>query len=166
MNEVKIDRSHTVYIGIGSNISPEEYILRGIKLLRQAVTLEAASSIWETPPVGGQGGNFLNAVVRVRTVLAADDLLQKILRPIEARLGRVRTADPNSPRTIDLDILIFDHLLVDQSLWEFAHICVPLAEINPDYTHPETSIPLISVADRLRRTTPILLRRDIYINQK
>jgi 2-amino-4-hydroxy-6-hydroxymethyldihydropteridine diphosphokinase len=164
LNEVRKARFHTVYIGIGSNISPEEFILRGVKLLRQAVTLEAASSVWETPPVGGQGGNFLNAVVRVRTELTAEDLLDKILRPIEARLGRVRTSDPNSPRTIDLDILIYDQQLVDPSVWEYAHICIPLAEIYPDYTHSTTSMSLISIADRMRNISPILLRRDIYID--
>lgn len=157
---------HTVFISIGSNISPEEYILRGINLLCKAVILETVSSVWETPPVGGQGDNFLNAVARIRTDLAADDLLHKTLRPIEARLGRVRTADRNSPRTIDLDILIFDQQILDPLLWEMAHICVPLAEIYPAYTHPETSISIKSIADRMRATSPILLRHDIQINQK
>jgi 2-amino-4-hydroxy-6-hydroxymethyldihydropteridine diphosphokinase len=156
--------SHIAYIGIGSNISPEEYIIRGVDLLRKAVTLEAASSIWETPPVGGQGGNFLNAVVRVRTDLGADELVRKVLKPIEVRLGRVRTADPNSPRTIDLDILIYDQEVMDPSLWELTHICVPLAEINPDYTKPGASVSVASVADRLRRISPIMLRYDVHIN--
>jgi 2-amino-4-hydroxy-6-hydroxymethyldihydropteridine diphosphokinase len=156
---------HIVYIGIGSNISPEEFLLRGINLLRQSVTLEKVSSVWETPPVGGQGNNFLNAAVRVRTDRTAEDLQQQILRPIEARLGRKRTADPNSPRTIDLDILIYDHQEVDQSLWEFAHICVPLAEIYPDYTHPTSSISLKSVADQMQSKSPILLRHDLYYDQ-
>jgi 2-amino-4-hydroxy-6-hydroxymethyldihydropteridine diphosphokinase len=156
---------HTVYIGIGSNISPEEYILRGINLLRKSLILEAASSVWETPPVGGQGDNFLNAVVRIRTDQDADYLLRKTLRSIESRLGRVRTEDRNSPRTIDLDILIFDHQVLDPSIWEMAHICVPLAEIYPDYTHPETTISIKSIADRLRVTSPIVLRHDIHIEQ-
>lgn len=155
---------HIAYLGIGSNISPEEYIVRGVNMLRQAVTIEAISSIWETPPVGGQGGNFLNAVARISTNLTEDELIRKILRPVEARLGRVRTADPNTPRTIDLDVLIFDQQVRDQSLWELTHICVPLAEIYPDYTHPDHSTTIVQVAERLQRGSPIVLRYDIHID--
>ena len=134
-------------------------------MLRKVMPIEAASSVWETPPVGGQGGNFLNAVVSVQTSMSIEDLRNSILRSIEARLGRVRTSDPNSPRTIDMDILIYNHQVVDEAIWESAHICIPLAEINPDYTHPESGLSLIELADRLRHTTPIRLRHDVRINQ-
>jgi 2-amino-4-hydroxy-6-hydroxymethyldihydropteridine diphosphokinase len=157
---------HKVYIGLGSNISPEEYLLRGIMMLSKELPIEAVSSVWETPPVGGQGGDFLNAVVSVNTSKSIDDLRIKILRPIENRLGRVRTNDPYSPRTLDLDILIYNHQLIDESLWDMAHICVPLSEIYPDYTHPESGICLKDIAARMRMTTPIRLRHDIRLDQK
>ena len=134
-------------------------------MLRKVMPIEAASSVWETPPEGGQGGNFLNAVVSVQTSMGIEDLRNNVLRPIEARLGRVRTSDPNSPRTIDMDILIYDHQVVDESIWESAYICVPLAEICPGYTHPESGLVLKDIAVRMRHTAPIRLRRDIRINQ-
>ena len=135
-------------------------------MLRKIMPIEAASSVWETPPVGGQGGNFLNAVVCVQTSLSIVELRDNVLRPIEARLGRVRTSDPNSPRTIDMDILIYNHHVVDESIWESAHICVPLAEINPDYTQSESGLSLKEFANRARHTFPIRLRHDIRIDQK
>jgi len=130
------------------------------------MSIEATSSVWETPPVGGQGGNFLNAVVSVQTSLSIEDLRDNVLRLIEARLGRVRTSDPNSPRTIDMDILIYDQQVIEKTLWEFAYICVPLAEIYPDYTHPESGLLIKDIAIHMRHTTPIRLRRDIRIDQK
>jgi 2-amino-4-hydroxy-6-hydroxymethyldihydropteridine diphosphokinase len=134
-------------------------------MLRKVMPIVAASSVWETPPVGGQGGNFLNAVVCVQTSMSIDDLRNNVLRVIEARLGRVRTGDPNSPRTIDMDILIYNHQLVDDSIWESAHICIPLAEINPDYTQPESGLSTKELAERMRQARPIRLRHDIRINQ-
>jgi len=135
-------------------------------MLRKVVAVEAVSSVWETPPVGGQGGNFLNAVVCVHTSMSIEDLRNSVLRFIEARLGRVRTSDPNSPRTIDMDILIYDQQEVDGSIWETAHICIPLAEIYPDYTHSHSGLSIKDMAGRLGQTTPIRLRRDIRLDQK
>lgn len=135
-------------------------------MLSKVLPIEAVSSVWETPPVGGQGGDFLNAVVSVNTTFSVDDLRKKILRPIENRLGRVRTNDPYSPRTIDMDILIYNHHVVDESIWDLAHICVPLSEICPDYTHPVSGLSLIEIAAGMRTTVPIKLRHDIHLDQK
>jgi 2-amino-4-hydroxy-6-hydroxymethyldihydropteridine diphosphokinase len=135
-------------------------------MLSKVLSIEAVSSVWETPPVGGQGGDFLNAVVSVNTTLSNDDLRKKILRPIENRLGRVRTNDPYSPRTIDMDILVYNDHVVDESVWDLAHICVPLSEICPDYTHPVSGLSLIEIAASMRTTVPIKLRHDIHLDQK
>lgn len=135
-------------------------------MLSKVLPIEAVSSVWETPPVGGQGGDFLNAVVSVNTTMSIDDLRNKILRPIENRLGRVRTNDPYSPRTIDMDILVYNDHVVDESVWDLAHICVPLSEICPDYTHPVSGLSLIEIAASMRTTVPIKLRHDIHLDQK
>jgi 2-amino-4-hydroxy-6-hydroxymethyldihydropteridine diphosphokinase len=151
------------FIGLGSNIVPEQYLPRAIAGLAEFVEIQAASSVWETPPVGGQGPNFLNAVVRIRTRSAEQALREQILRPIETRLGRSRSQDPNAPRTIDLDILIYAGSVVEQDIWKQAYWSVPLAELIPEFAEPGTGEPLASIARRLAASTRISLRRDVAL---
>jgi 2-amino-4-hydroxy-6-hydroxymethyldihydropteridine diphosphokinase len=122
--------------------------------------VETISSVWETPPAGGEGPNFLNAVALVYTQLSADDLKYLVLRPIEAQLGRVRTDNPYDPRSIDLDILIFDGKVVDEELWRHAHHAVPLAELIPEFVHEESGETLSQIARRLAEATPIRTRGE------
>jgi 2-amino-4-hydroxy-6-hydroxymethyldihydropteridine diphosphokinase len=154
---------HQVCIGLGSNIDPEENLLRSVGHLSRSVNILARSSVWETIAVGSPGPNFLNAVVLASTHLIAPDLITQVLRPIEAKLGRVRTTDRNYPRTIDLDILIYDREVLDPEIWERAHKCVPLAEVLHDYAHPITGETLSSIASRLAQCTSIRLRHDLVL---
>lgn len=155
------DERHQVFLGLGSNIQPEENIPRSIAMLRQVLAVETISSVWETPPVGSPGPNFLNAALQARTNFSQEDLREKIIRPIEERLGRVRTADPNAPRTIDIDILIYDGKAVEEGLWERAHICLPLSELIPDYTHPVNGETIQAAAIRLNMSTSIKRREGL-----
>jgi len=163
LNAHETDEIHRVYLGLGSNIDPEENLLRAVHLLRRSVDILARSSVWETPSVGSPGPNFLNAAVLTATRLSAPELTSQVLRPLEAKLGRVRTADPNYPRTIDLDILIFDKNVIDPEIWERAHKCIPLAQILHDYAHPATGEAITSIADRLAQSTSIRLRLDVVL---
>ena len=63
---------------------------------------------WETQAVGSPGPNFLNTAVKITTGLEMSALKLSVLRSVEQELGRVRTSDKNAPRTIDLDIIVFD----------------------------------------------------------
>lgn len=156
----KNNNQHPVYIGLGSNISPETNLPLALELLSKRVDLEAVSSVWESPPAGGKGPNFLNAVARIRTSLPAEMLRESILREIETQLGRVRTEDPNAPRTIDLDILIYNQDIFDPGIWTDTHQSVPLAEIYPDLKKDNgETIQQISVG--LARKNAIHRRRDI-----
>ena len=132
-----------------------------LEKLRDQVQIEAISKIWETPSVGTSGPNFLNAVAKIRTSLEINLLRNHVLRPIESQLGRVRTSDPNSPRPIDLDILIFDKRVIDNEIWSQAHIAVPLAEFVPDLYHPETGETLLEIAERLERINPIKIWTEL-----
>ncbi len=91
--------------------------------------------------MGTTGPDFLNLALLVTTSLEAGELKEKVLRPLEAQLGRLRSADKNAPRPIDLDIIIFDDLLLDPNLLLYAHRAVPVAEILPDYRSSQ-GIPL------------------------
>ncbi len=149
MSEVKQTKEHQVIIGLGSNISPAENLKSALYLLGQYAPIEAISDVWQTRAVGSKGPDFLNAAVLISSPLSYDELRNQILRPIENLLGRVRTKDPNSPRTIDLDILIVDGELIDQDLWKYAHACVPVAKLLPDFLNPMTGESIQIIADRL-----------------
>jgi 2-amino-4-hydroxy-6-hydroxymethyldihydropteridine diphosphokinase len=106
---------HVVYVAVGSNIDPERNIPEALRRLAENVTVGATSRFYRTEPLGRPGQPpFLNGVVRVRTALDAEILKFKVLRGIEKALGRERTADTYAPRTIDLDILLFDTAMIER----------------------------------------------------
>lgn len=104
-----------VYISIGSNINPKENILAGINKLKEFVYLRNISPVFETEPVGPnkKQHNFYNCVLEtsLRHVFLPRQFKFEVLRTIESSLGRVRTEDKYSPRTIDLDILVFHEII-------------------------------------------------------
>jgi len=153
---------HRVYIGLGSNIDPETNLPRALDLLRDSLDIISHSSAWETPPTSQNNGpDFINAVALANTYLSPDQLRTKILRPIETKLGRVRTYDQNAPRTIDLDILIFDDKILDPQIWRQAHLAIPLAEIELKISHPVSQESLQLIAQKLFEKTPALIRAEV-----
>jgi 2-amino-4-hydroxy-6-hydroxymethyldihydropteridine diphosphokinase len=157
------DQGHQVCLLLGSNIQPEKNIALAIDLLRKKAEIVQISSVWETPSVGFAGTNFLNLALLISTPLEAGELKEQVLRPLEAQLGRVRTGDKNSPRTIDLDIIVFDGQLLDPNLWRFAHLAVPVAEIMPNYPSSQGEL-LGKVAAELAEATRIRLKPGVLAN--
>ncbi|MCW5873376.1 MAG: 2-amino-4-hydroxy-6-hydroxymethyldihydropteridine diphosphokinase [Anaerolineales bacterium] len=159
---------HRVYIGLGSNIEPARNLQAAIQALSQpglpgSTRLLAISSVWSSPPLGTHGPQFLNAAATLSTELTADDFKTQVLRPLEAAQGRVRTADRNAPRTLDLDLLMYDDELLDPELWLAAHIALPLSELLPELTHAESGETLAAAAQRLASQQPAQ-RTDIQLN--
>jgi len=152
-------------ISLGSNIEPEQNLIAAVRELGRASSILKASNVWESAPVSFlDQANFLNAAVLVETNLSAEALTKESLKPIESKLGRVR--DPNNinaPRTIDLDLSIYlkpgDSTLFEQDLLTRDFVAVPLAEILPDWVHPQTGQTLSEIAAHLRRRTAQLRRR-------
>lgn len=155
--------THRVYIGLGSNINPEQNIPLALVLLSQQVQIISVSQVWETQPVGSGGANFLNAAVLVTTQLPLQLLKNVVLRPIESRLGRKRTFNKNAPRQIDLDILIYDERVVDTKIWARAFLAVPLAELVPKLLHPDTHETLQEISTHLAEQTILFSRPDIIL---
>ena len=87
--------------------------------------------MWESEPVGGECPNYLNAALLAVLHRDAHYLKQRVLLPLEAQLGRKRSADKNSPRPIDLDIIFFNQQLLDPTIWDYIHRAVPVSEILP-----------------------------------
>ena len=131
-----------VYVSVGSNIDRESMVRSGIVALGYAFTELLKSSVYESIAVGFEGDNFYNLVVGFE----ADDPHQvaRTLRDIEQAHGRHRNEKKFAPRTLDLDLLLFDHEdLHDQGLdvpraeiTRYAFVLGPLAEIAPQELHP------------------------------
>ncbi len=135
-------------ISIGSNIEKERNIPEAIRLLRRApgVRVEAVSQIFESPAVGGpdDAPDFFNAAVVISSELGYEDL-QALAHAVEDELGRIRTEDPDAPRTADLDIVYYgdtagEHngrVIPDPAVLTAAHVALPVADVAPEWVHPE-----------------------------
>ena len=131
-----------IFISIGSNIEKERYIRQGVAQLAQAFSGITLSSVYESESVGFDGSNFYNLVCSARTELSVSDVT-KILRQIEVDNGRDRSAKKFSSRTLDLDLLLYDNLVIDEpvvlpreEIDKNAFVLWPLAEIAPQLIHP------------------------------
>jgi 2-amino-4-hydroxy-6-hydroxymethyldihydropteridine diphosphokinase len=156
---------HTIYLILGSNIDPVENTRRAIRLLSERVQVLAMSTCWETPPVGTDGPNFINAAVCIQTDFEPEELKTKVLRAIELELGRVRSADKFAPRPIDLDIVIWDGQVIESQLWTLAYLALPFSELLPELLHPVSQKHLAEVAAELHlagnaRPLPGILERS------
>jgi len=133
------------YIGIGSNLgNREENCLRSIALLeKRGITVRKKSSMYETEPWGVKDQpRFMNMAIEIETKLEPKILL-RVLKEVEKEMGRERSLRWG-PRIIDLDILLFDELIVKEDDLEIPHplmherdfVLRPLCEIAPDKIHP------------------------------
>jgi 2-amino-4-hydroxy-6-hydroxymethyldihydropteridine diphosphokinase len=158
-----MDELHHAYLSLGSNIEPQKYLPKAIESLREYGQVVKISSVWESRAVGSDGPNFLNACILFLTALGGHDLKEQAIRPIEAELGRVRTADKNSPRTIDIDIVLFDNKPLKVETLDYPFVIVPLAELAPDFIHPVRKERLSQVAEQLKAQTWIMPRADVTL---
>ena len=107
--------------------------------------------MWESEAVGSPAPNFLNVCVKFKSAFSQTPLKEQVIKNIELKLGRIRSADKFAPRTIDIDIVIFDDEFLNRESWKLGYVIVPLAEIYPDYRNPETGETVSEIATRLRR---------------
>ena len=156
-----MSKFHRVYLNLGSNIRPRTNLPKAVRLLRKYGQVRKVSSAWESKSVGASGPNYLNACVLFISPLPPVELKEKIIRPIEAQLGRVRGLDKYAPRTIDIDIVLFDEKPFNQKFWKFPFVIIPLAEIHPEYHNPVGGESLRETATRLRQLTWIETRPGV-----
>ena len=135
---------------IGSNLHPQENIKNCLLLLMDRVIVADSSQIWKTRSFGSEGPDFLNLAVKVNTDLNEKHLKAIILRKIENKLGRVRLPDKNAPRTIDMDIVIFNKRVLDNELWEKIYIALPVSELVPNLLEPISKKKLMEIAIELK----------------
>jgi 2-amino-4-hydroxy-6-hydroxymethyldihydropteridine diphosphokinase len=164
------------FVGVGSNINPEENVREALRLLARHVRVVAVSTVYATAAIGRpRQPPFHNCVVEIETTIPPPELKRRVLHDIERELGRVRTADKYAPRTIDLDLLIYgdvvsagDPLLPDPDIERRPFLAAGLAEVAPELRLPGSGRPISEIAAELSdgdlRALPEytdMLRRDI-----
>jgi 2-amino-4-hydroxy-6-hydroxymethyldihydropteridine diphosphokinase len=145
-------------IGLGSNLGDSRATLNGaIERLQihPQIELIAVSSWYQTAPIGPPQPDYLNGCATVKTSLRALDLLT-ILQAIETDFGRVRR-EVWGARTLDLDLLLYDNLIVDLPTLQIPHprmlerafVLIPLAEIAPDWREPKSGESIATLCNKL-----------------
>ena len=160
-NEAEMSETHRAYLSLGSNIQPRVNLVRAVQLLQNYGKVEEISSAWESKSVGAEGPNYLNACISFTTLFNKMELKEQIIRPIEEKLGRKRSGNKFAPRTIDIDIVLFDDQSCDDKYWEQAFVVIPMAEIYPDYQNPVTHESTTETATRLRKGVWIEARQGV-----
>jgi 2-amino-4-hydroxy-6-hydroxymethyldihydropteridine diphosphokinase len=138
--------THIAHIGLGANLAdPEKQVRAALDELAAApgIVLERKSSLYRTAPIGYDNQpDFINAVARVRTTLEPQALLDALL-DIERTHGRVREF-LNAPRTLDLDVLLYEDRVINTDTLNVPHprahlrafVLLPLLEVSPDVIIP------------------------------
>lgn len=146
-----------VTVSIGSNINREYYIREAVSALRERFGELKVSPVYETAAVGFDGEDFLNLVVSFETEI---DVYQvsALLKGIEDKLGRDRSQPKFSARSIDLDLLTYADLILNESgiqiprdeILENAFVLKPLSDLEADTDHPQLGINYQTLWDKMR----------------
>jgi len=134
-----------VYVGIGSNLQREQRIRQAIAELRRHFPALELSPVYDSVAVGFNGSNFLNLVAVFDSELGVEAVV-RVFRDIEDSLGRNRSLPKFASRAIDLDILLYDDLILDipgiciprPEILVNAFVLKPLQDLAPNSRHPET----------------------------
>lgn len=164
MNIPQVDR---VYLGLGSNLGNRELNLeKALDFLSERMKVVKVSSIYDTEPVGNPNQpRFLNLVCEVQTGLSPLGLLI-VVKAIENKLGRM-PSEPNAPRTVDIDILLYGDKVTDTPqltiphprLHERAFVLVPLSEIASDIVHPVIKKTVKELSETVEGEKGVVLHR-------
>ena len=142
------------FIALGSNIAPARNIARALRKLAEHGPLLGISTVYRTAPEGRPEQTwYYNCVARLQTQTPPTRLKAVVLRRIEDELGRVRTTDKYAARTIDLDLILYDDLVVesdeltlpDPRIEQRAFLARCLYELAPGLTLPGCNRPLETV---------------------
>ncbi len=147
-----------VFIGIGSNIEPEKNVRAAIRSLVQQARVTGISTVYCSGAIDRpEQPHYFNCVVEIETDASPAEVKYGMLRPIEESLERERSADKFSPRTIDLDLIVYGDLAVDSEgitlpdpdILERPFLAIPLFELAPELVLPGYNVRIGDIAARL-----------------
>lgn len=152
-----------VYVSAGSNIAPWENLQLASRELTRRFGPLAISGVYRNPPVGFTGDDFLNLVLRFRTAEPPAAVVAELER-LHVLAGRVRGTEPFSPRTLDLDLLLYGDAIIPErairvpreDILKYGFVLGPLAELAPDLPHPVTGQTMAELWARFdQRSSPL-----------
>lgn len=161
-----------VYVALGSNLGEREaHLVAALDALHasEGIGVLAVSAVYETEPVGPPPqGRYLNAVARLRTALAPRVLLRRLLE-IEAARGRERGPRRHAARTLDLDLLLYGELRIDEPGLAVPHprlaqrpfVLEPLSDVAARVLHPVLNETIESLARRVRDPAAVRRRQEV-----
>ncbi len=140
-----------IYLGLGSNISPEDNLRIGISELRRRYGDLQISSVYKSAAFGFDGDDFLNVVVMLRSENSAHSICEEI-ELIHSLSGRESQSKKWEARSLDIDLLLYNDLVVDDGpvrvprcdILQYSFVLRPLAELAPDLVHPVTGDTMLS----------------------
>lgn len=135
----------TVYVGLGSNIDPENNLHIGIRELRERFGELRISAVYRSAAVGFEGDDFLNLVAAFESDKSPLVICEQI-ELIHNLTGRDRQSGKWESRPLDIDLLLYNDLVMDEQsvrvprkdVLEYSFVLRPLAELAPDLVHPVT----------------------------
>ncbi len=144
-----------VYVSVGSNIEREHNVASGLAALANEYGELEQSTVYETQAVGFSGDRFFNLVVAFDTSQSPQQV-SAVLRRVEDQHGRQRRGTKFGDRSLDLDLLLYDDLVLDEpglllprpEIVEYAFVLKPLAEIAGEKRHPVTGLRFADIWDR------------------
>ena len=127
------DRYNEAIISIGSNINASENTRAAVKKLKTLGSLTEQTQFITTKPLKFEDqADFLNGAIKLYTKLNLEQLILS-LKKIEAELGRIRTANKNAERTIDLDVTLYNNHVIDKDVHEFDFLKRFVKELKPKF---------------------------------
>ncbi len=127
-------RNNIAIIGLGSNINPEQNIALAKKEIGEICNiLKESEFVYTKPLLYSEQADFLNGALLTSTDLNFYTLREE-LKNIEIRLGRIKSKNKNGPRTIDLDVLIYNDIVTDDDIYQRDFLKDSIAELVPDFS--------------------------------
>jgi 2-amino-4-hydroxy-6-hydroxymethyldihydropteridine diphosphokinase len=152
------------FVSIGSNIDPARNVEAALRALARHVAVTGISTVYLTSAEGRpEQPSFYNCILEISAEINPLDLKFRVLRPIEAALGRERSSDKYAPRTIDLDLVLYGDLVMneeglvlpDPEIYRRSFLAVPLAELAPELILPGSDVRVSELARRFGPMQPL-----------
>lgn len=148
------------FIGIGSNMEPAKNVIAAVRDLAQQTRVTGISTVYCTDALDRpEQPHYFNCVVEIETDVPPAEVKHGMLRPIENRLGRIRSGDKYAPRPIDLDLILYGDLVMDTGdirlpepeILERPFLAIPLFELVPDLVIAGYNLRIGEIAARFQR---------------
>jgi dihydroneopterin aldolase/2-amino-4-hydroxy-6-hydroxymethyldihydropteridine diphosphokinase len=170
------------FLSVGSNIDPAENVRRALELLGGHADIMGISTVYLTAAENRpEQPSYYNCVIEVETQAPPLEFKYSVLRTIEEAIGRRRTEDKSAARTIDLDLILYDDLIMetetltipDPQISRRAFVALPLHELSPDLRLPGSGVSIAEIAASLPQgeMTPLkqyteILRKEICQHER